>query len=183
MKKLNISTKAFALLFTLILCGCLKDDVVTLDGAYVEWDAASFNANAAGRTYPIITRVPRGGEPVNNADPLINSNSGTIAFRVNLVGAHRSTATEFNFVAVEGEEMPNANHDPAVSGIHYTTTGRVVIPANSSFGQVEISLVETPSAGRSVFLVLEIQGAGDIAPMEREKRIGISIPQVSNTTQ
>ncbi|WP_134088262.1 hypothetical protein [Olivibacter sp. XZL3] len=157
---------------------CIKEDVVTVEGAYVEWDAAVHNANAGGRTYPIITRLPLGGQQVNNQDPLITSASGTITLRVNLVAAHRSTDTEFSFSAVTGEDLP-AGHVAAVEGVHYTTTGRVTIPANSSFGEAEITLLNDENGSGATFLLLELQGAGDVQIMQNKKRIGLSIAQMN----
>jgi len=36
----------------LFLTGCIKNELTTFTGAAVEFDAASWNANAAGLTYP-----------------------------------------------------------------------------------------------------------------------------------
>lgn len=157
---------------------CIKDDHVTLQESFVEWDAAVHNANAGGRTYPVITRQVLGGQPQNNADPVINSNIGVVKLRVNLVGPHRSTPTEFTFSAVDGEPAL-ANHVYAVAGTHYNTSGKVTIPANSSFGEAEITINKASSAGQAALLVLELQGAGDVKLMENKKKIGISIAQVA----
>lgn len=156
---------------------CIKDDVVVLEGSYVEWDAAVHNANAGGRTYPIITRQVVGGQQQNNADPVLNTNIGTIKLRVNLVGPHRSSPVEFRYSAVNDELL--ANHIQAVEGTHYSTSGTVTIPANSSYGEVEIAVRPTTAAGSPLQLVLELEGSGDVKLMENKKRIGMSIAQVA----
>lgn len=173
----NIFLGVAACLF-LTLSSCIKDDKVILEGSYVEWDAAVQNANAGGRTYPIIIRHVLAGQQQNNADPVLNSNSGVIKLRVNLVGPHRSSPITFNYKAVEGETLP-ANTVAAVSGTHYSMNGTVTIPANSSFGEVEITVNPASAAGNAALLVLELEGSGDVKLMETKKRIGLSIAQVA----
>lgn len=165
------------IMLVMTFVSCIKDDKIVIDGSYVEWDAAVQNANAGGRDYPIIQRQVVGGQQQNNADPVLNTNIGTIKLRVNLVGPHRSSPIEFRYFAVEGEPLA-ANHVQAVSGTHYSTSGTVTIPANSSFGEVEITVNPASAAGNPLQLVLELEGSGDVKIMENKKRIGLSIAQV-----
>lgn len=158
-------------LISTLMTSCIKDDAVILEGAFVEWDAATYNANAVGQTFPFLTRVPRYGEAQNNADPALTRTAGTVKFRVNLVGAHRSTPTEVTYRVV-------ADKTTAVAGTHFVApAGKVTIPANSSYGEVSIDILNAaPSAGTKD-LVLELVGGGDVKPSENEKFLGIRIAQ------
>lgn len=153
------------------LSSCIKEKPVLLQRFFVEFDAATYNANAAGRTYPILTRLVRYGEPINNADPLLTRTSGLVKFRINLVGPQRSTPTTITYIVV-------AAGTTAVAGTHFTTTGTTIIPANSSFGEVEIQILNpgATTTGPRV-LVLELIGAADLPASENEKQLGISIAQ------
>lgn len=170
MKYIKYYTIVLALLVT-SFCSCIKDEPILLQGSFVEFDAATYNVNAAGLTYPIITRLVRYGEASNNADPLLTRLSGLVKFRINLVGAQRSSATTVTYQVV-------ASGTTAVSGTHFTTTGTTTIPANSSFGEVEIQILNpgaTTTGPRD--LVLQLIGATDLPPSENEKSIGIRITQ------
>jgi len=166
--------KYYTIVLALLVAGlssCIKDEPIVLQGSSVEFDAATYNVNAAGLTYPIITRLVRYGEASNNADPLLTRLSGLVKFRINLVGPQRSTATTVTYQVV-------ATGTTAVSGTHFTTTGTTTIPANSSFGEVEIQIL---NAGASTAgprdLILELIGATDLPPVENEKRLGVRIAQ------
>ena len=170
MKYIKYYTIILALLVT-SLTSCVKDEKVVLKGSFVEFDAATYNANAAGVTYPILTRLVRYGEAQNNADPLLTRTSGSVKFRINLVGAQRSTATTVTYQVV-------ATGTTAVSGTHFTTTGTTTIPANSSFGEVEVQILNPGSTTTSRDLVLELIGAADLPPSANEKSLGIRITQI-----
>ena len=172
--------KKYSLLITLLSLtvlgsSCMKEDRALLKDSFVEFDAATYNANAAGVDYPMLTRVPRYGEPVNTgattADPAITRTSGTIKFRVNLVGAQRSTPTVVEYGVV-------ADKTTAVSGTHFTTASSVTIPANSSFGEVTVVVLNAGASSVARDLVLELRGASDLPPSQNEKRIGIRISQL-----
>jgi hypothetical protein len=108
---------------------CVKNNDVLYTGSVVELDAATFNANAVGVTFPILSRRPADGRASTpTLDPLLTRASGTIQLRVNLVGAQRTTDTEVSYQVIAGGTS-------AIEGIHYAPLpGKVVIPANSSFG-------------------------------------------------
>ncbi len=153
------------------LSGCIKNDLATVKGTFAEFDATTWNANASGKTYPILTRVPAYGRAVNTSDPLLTKNSGTVKIRVNLVGAQRSTDTEISYSV-----------DPAstaVAGTHYVALpGKVTIPANSSFGEINLQILSTSSAPpASVDLILVLTGGADVKPNENYKYIGLRIAQ------
>jgi hypothetical protein len=166
--------KYYTIVLALIISGltsCIKDEPIVLKGSFVEFDAATYNANAAGLTYPILTRLVKYGEASNNADPALTRASGLVKFRINLVGPQRATATTVTYQVV-------ATGTTAVAGTHFTTTGTTTIPANSSFGEVEVQILNAgASTAGARDLVLELIGAADLPPSENEKRLGIRIAQ------
>lgn len=170
MKYIKYYTIVLALLVT-GLSSCIKDEPILLKGSFVEFDAATFNANAAGLTYPILTRLVRYGEALNNADPLLTRTSGLVKFRINLVGPQRSSATTVTYQVV-------ATSTTAVPGTHFSSSGTTIIPANSSFGEVEIQILNpgATTAGPKD-LILELIGATDLPPSENDKRLGVRITQ------
>ena len=50
MKRIYLITTFFA---AILLNGCIKNELVVYTGSKVEFDAAVWNANSAGITYPI----------------------------------------------------------------------------------------------------------------------------------
>jgi hypothetical protein len=170
MKKLALSTFIFiATLFTMV--GCIKQDDLTFKGLQVEFDAASWNARGAGVTWPVLNRVPPYGMPVAAADPLITRASGTIRFRVNLIGAQQTTAQTINYSVV-------AASTTAVSGTHFTIPGTLTIPANSSFGEAVINVLNPGvSSATPVNLVLEVTGNSTIKAATELNKIGLVISQ------
>ena len=171
MNKIKI---AFLILIASVtLASCVKNEEVIWSGAVVEFDATTWNANAAGRTYPILTRVPAVGRPVSTAEPTITKNSGTIKIRVNLVGAQRSTPTEVTYQVVTAVTT-------AVAGTHYTALpGKLTIPANQSYGEIDLQIL--PTAGTppptSVDLVLELTGGANVTANPNYGSIGLRIAQ------
>lgn len=170
MKKLALSTFIFiAALFTMV--GCIKQNDLTFKGLQVEFDAASWNARGAGVNWPILNRVPPFGMPVNTADPLISRTSGTIRFRVNLIGAQQSTAQTINYNVVTASST-------AVSGTHFTIPGTITIPANSSFGEAVVNIINPGvSSATPVNLVLEVTGNSLIKPATELNKIQLVISQ------
>ncbi len=181
MKKLALSTIVFAAaLFTMV--GCIKQDDFIFKGLQVEFDAASWNARGAGVEWPVLTRVPAYGMPVLNApittvspaipaDPLITRTSGTIRFRVNLIGAQQATAQTINYSAI-------AASSTAVAGTHYTIPGTLTIPANSSFGEAIVNILNPGvSSTTTRSLVLEVTGNSTIQPAVQLNKIGLVINQ------
>ncbi|MXV15390.1 DUF4843 domain-containing protein [Hufsiella ginkgonis] len=150
---------------------CIKNDEITVQSTVIEWDAATYNANSAGLLYPLLTRYTGYGRATVTTDPLLTRTSGTVKLRVNLVGPQRSTATEISYSV-------QAAGTTAVSGTHFTTTGKATIPANSSFAEVEVVILNPgASTGGAKTLALELLPSGDIKPSENEKYIGLSIAQ------
>jgi hypothetical protein len=170
-------TMKFISIFSIVLTGlffsaCLEENrmKVLFDEAYVEFDAAVWNAPAVGRTYPIMVRVPAQGRVTATIDPLITRTIGTVPLRVNLVSKHLPTEQTFAVSVV-------ADETTAQSGVHYTVPATVSVPANSSFGTINVTILNPGATTGSVVLVLEVAGNNDVAVSENFKRAGISIAQ------
>jgi hypothetical protein len=132
MKRLFIFSGFLAMAF---LGSCIKNENPVFVRSVVEFDAASYNANAAGLTFPVLTRVPAYGRAVNNNDPtLTRANPGVKKFRVNLIGGQLPTPTKVYYQVFAGTT--------ATEGVHYKKpSGEVTIPANSSFGEMDIEIL------------------------------------------
>jgi hypothetical protein len=66
----------------------------------------------------------------------------------------------------------------AVNNTHYTTSGTFTIPANSSFGEVTINIVNPGVSSTNPREVhIELIGNAEIKPSERYKTVGIRISQ------
>ena len=169
MKKILTSSILLCILF---LTGCVKNELTVYTGAVVEFDAASWNANAAGLTYPMMTRVPTFNAATPTSAATITRATGTVTLRVNLVGAQRATATDFDFV-VAGEST-------AVAGTHYTAiTGKGTIPANSSFGTVTVTILNPGvSSTTARDLVLQLVDNSSIKASVNYAKVGFRISQL-----
>ena len=167
----------------LSLNSCIKDDQLQFSPATViEFDAASNNSATSPFTYRVLNRVPVFGRPETTtgttADPAITRAMANpvVKLRVNLVGPHQSTAQNFTYKAIT--VAPNSPNMLAVSPTHYTTTGTFTIPANSSYGEVIINVVNPGVSSTNPREVhLELEGNGAIAASENYKRIAIRIAQ------
>lgn len=168
MKKLFILALAIV---GITFSSCVKNDDIIFTGSVVEFDAAAYNANAAGVTYPILTRVAGYGRAVSTSlDPTITRASGAIKFRVNLVGPQRNT-DQVIAVAVDPAST-------AVSGTHFTVPATVTIPAYSSFGEITVTVINPGvSSTTARDLVLDLQGNADIKPSANDRKLGIRIAQ------
>lgn len=158
------------MLFT--LTGCVKNDLTLYqDAAKIEWDAASWNANSVGVTYPFMTRVPTQNAATPTSQPSLTRTTGTVQLRVNLVGALRTADTNFDFIVAGAEST-------AVSGKHYTAiTGRGTIPANSSFGYVNIDILNPGATTGTVDIVLQLIDNSSISASVNYAKLGLRIAQ------
>ncbi len=172
MKRLHILLiGTFAAIF---MSSCVKNDLVTYTSTVVEFDAASWNANGPGLTYPILVRVPGFGRSANTADPLLTrANPGIKKFRVNLIGQQLKTETEVFVILGSGTT--------AVAGRHFKTLPATVkIPANSSFGELSVEVLN-PGTSSSTPVDLNITisgGTNNVKPSENYKTIGLRISQL-----
>src|SRR6185436_16861548 len=158
--------KTLLYLFLFLVYGsisCIKNDLPTWNGKLAEIDLAAWNANGAGLTYPLITRVPAANRALTAGcpDSTLRRYSGSIQVRVNLVGAQSGSdetvgytvfsspvptiAFPATIVANAGLGCPTPqspaagaatlNVLDAVSGTHYSAlSGKVTIPKGTSFG-------------------------------------------------
>ncbi|MXV17031.1 hypothetical protein [Hufsiella ginkgonis] len=182
-----------ALLFT--SCEKLEEEKPVYNGpAQVEIDAAVLNAALSGRTYPMLTRIPGYGRPALStattftdvtpnitvpADPLLTRTSGTVKFRVNLVTAQRSAAEVIKYRVMDTETIGGTatTVTTAQSGVHYTTSGQFTLPANSSFGEIEVVILNPGVTTGTRDLVIELLGNDNIKPSPNYSKLGIRIAQ------
>jgi hypothetical protein len=172
-KRLNI----FLALCTMIILGsCTKNDLPVYTKAVVEFDAATWNANSAGRTYPILTRVPGYNRPVSSSDPALTRTSpGIKKFRVNLLGRQFENPVTLQFDLFTGN-----GGSTAVEGKHFKISRTLTIPANQSFGEMEVEILNpgTPPAGQtSVDILLILNSVEGIESSVNYRVIGLRVAQ------
>ena len=181
--KITFAIVIFSLLF---FSACIKNDQVLFTDTQAEFDAASWNANAAGLTYPLSIRVPGFGRVTSTADPLLKRTSGTILLRVNLVGAISKTDRTVDYTvfdppitSVQYSSTIILDASPAVAGVHYTALpGTLTVPADSTWGYIQIPILDPgATAGQTRILGLELITNSGIKAMENYKRIALSIDQ------
>lgn len=122
----------------------------------VEFDAATWQSKAPGKTYPVLGPLDKG--------------SGVTSFKVNLVGEQRSTAQTVKYRVVPEEST-------AQEGLHFELqdNGELEIPANSSVGEAVVNVLDFPPGAGTVLLVLELTGNEELKPNENYKRVGVTI--------
>ena len=197
MKRKNIYVLA-GLAALLTLGSCIKQIEKKFTGESVaEIDAAPLNSANAIAGYPVIAKIPPDGIPVRTADSTIRRLNGTIRVRVNLVGPQSETPqtvgykvmpaspiTSFAFPATATGQTPSAAAatlavSNAVAGTHYTAlSGLVTIPAKSSFGFIEIGILNPgPTAGQARFLGIQLDSTGTLKPNPNYNKLGLVIDQ------
>lgn len=171
-------------IFFLILAftSCIKNEEILLKENLVEFDAATYNANGLGKNYPVVNRVPPYGFSIittgSSASPLISRTSGSISFRVNVVGPQAATDRVITYKIIPGETFTSGTTtlSPAIRDTHYTTSGTVTIPAMSSFGILTVNIVNPGTAlPNDLLIVLELEGNSELKPSNADKQIGIWI--------
>ena len=169
MKK-KLSSVIFLMLF--VLTGCVKNELTTYtSAAKVEWDASTWNANAAGLTYPFLVKVPVPGAVTPGSQPNLTRTSGAVQLRVNLVGAQSSSDINFDYMVASAEST-------AVSGKHFAAiTGKGTIPAKSSFGMVTVNILDPGATSGSVDLVLQLIDNSTIGASVNYAKVGLRIAQ------
>lgn len=197
-KKLNM--KKYISLLTisaLLFASCIKNDPVIYTSSVAEIDPTALNANAAGLTYPIMSRVVRDGRATSTtADSTLRRYAQTVRIRINLVGPQSkkdetvgyetfaSPVTSFNFPATISGQTPSAPAavlaiTNAAAGTNYAALpGIVTIPANSSFGFINLSILPTgPTAGEGRFIGIRLNASGSIKPSVNYSELGLIIDQ------
>lgn len=169
----RIFTFILAIATVSLLGSCVKNELPVFTAPVAEFDAASWNANSAGLSFPILTRVPGYGRPTAASDPLLTRNSpGIKKFRVNLIGQQLSTPTDVYVIM-------NSVTSTAVAGTHYKQFSQVVtIPANASFGEVEVEILNpgTPGTPKDLELILS-SGTNGIKSNPNYNKIRLRIAQ------
>ena len=185
-----------SLLSICFLPACIKNEQVIFKGAQLEFDAASWNANAAGLSYPIIPRNLPLGRVAGPSDSTLRRYPHTVVIRVNLIGAQSpedrsmtyevfgSPITSVSFPATITGQTPAAPAatlavSNAVAGTHYAPlSGTVTIPANSSFGYINLQILNPgPSAGQARFIGLRLLSSSNMTPAVNYREIGLVIDQ------
>ncbi|MCH7408735.1 DUF4843 domain-containing protein [Belliella sp. DSM 111904] len=154
--------KNFKYIIFLILCSltttaCFEvyEERYSFTDKLVEFQNAVVTNNATGRNYPLINQ----------------RTVGTVSYQVNLIGGHMAQDQEISYRILEEESN-------AESGVHYSiaNAGTFTIPANSSFGYIEVERLAFERPGSTNFiLVLELEGNENVAPSNNHMRIGISL--------
>ncbi len=181
----------------LMLTSCIKQlDKAFTGKTVVEIDASPLNSNFAGVTYPIITRIPSDGVPVRTIDSTLRRFSGTVKLRVNLVGPQvaqeqtigykifNSPTASISFPATASGQTPATSAGTltvmdAVAGTHFTAlSGKCTIPANSSFGYIDIPVRNAgATALQGRFIGIQLDSTGSLMPNPNYCRIGMVIDQ------
>lgn len=169
----RITTFILAIATVSLLGSCVKNELPVFTAPVAEFDAATWNANAAGLSFPVLTRVPGYGRAASASDPLLTRTSpGIKKFRVNLVGQQLPTETDVYVIR-------NNETSTAVAGTHYRSFTTVVkIPANSSYGEVEVDILNPGVAGaaRTLELILS-SGTNGVTSNPNYNKIRLSIAQ------
>lgn len=194
-KKNIIACTGIAL--TLLFSSCIKQLDKTYQGTTVaELDASPLNSFASGLSYPVLTRQPILGRPIANTDSTLRRISGTVRVRVNLVGPQAATdqtvgyriftspITTIAFPATATGQTPAAAAGTlavtdAVSGTHFAPlSGKLTIPAKSSFGFIDLVLLPgTAAAGQARFIGITLDSTGNILPSVNYRSLGLVIDQ------
>lgn len=190
----------------LLFASCIKNDPVIYTTSVAEIDATVLNANAAGLTYPIMARILREGRAQSTtADSTLRRYAQTLRIRINLVGPQSakdetvgyetfaSPVTSFAFPATlrftdtlnaPGRQQPAraaatlAISNAAVGTNYAALPGTVTIPANSSFGYINLPILPTAStAGEGRFIGIRLNASGSIKPSVNYSELGLVIDQ------
>jgi hypothetical protein len=186
--------KKYICIFSILifsLSGCIKEKKIIFEDSKAEFDAASYNAKFGATDFTLATRVPGDGRPFIAADPFITRTTTGLRFRINLIGAQRSAASTVNYTTFAVGTSAGASIAygapvsatlpilDAVAGTHFTAlSGTCTIPANSSFGYIDIPLINPGvSVNETRLLGLELASGGSIAPSVNYRKIVFAISQ------
>lgn len=172
---MKIRSLIIALSVMLGMSSCIKNELPVYTTATIEFDAATWNTNAAGRTYPILTRVGGYGRVASTADPLLTRTApGIKKFRVNLVGRQFDTPINIQYDLFGGN-----GGSTAVEGTHFKISRTLTIPAKSSFGELEVEVLNPgPQTGvSSVDLLLVLNPTAGIETSVNYRVLGLRIAQ------
>lgn len=155
------------------LTGCIKNDPVLYEQSKIEFDAATWNANAVGQTYPILSREPAFGFATPTSAPaLTRVTANSFNVRVNLVGPQKHVPSDFTYIINSAST--------ATAGTHFETlSGTGTIPADSSFGIIQIKVLDPGvSSPIPAILVLELTTNTNFGASVNYAKLGLSISQL-----
>jgi hypothetical protein len=205
LNEINVMKKLFLFIsLPLLLASCIKQLDKKFSGTPVaEIDATPLHSPATGVTYPVMTRVPGLARPVittgATADSTLRRFSGTVRIRVNLVGPQSNEDETVGYKVFTGPPSPTIAFPAtvatngqfptapaatlslldAVPGTHYNQLpGIVTIPANSSFGFIDVVIRNNgPTAGQARFIGIQLDSTGTLLPNPNYNKIALAIDQ------
>ncbi|MDJ1504426.1 hypothetical protein [Xanthocytophaga agilis] len=161
--KINYIAIVLLAVSSILMSSCMEEE----DFHYTDPTLVEFKNDRFGLT----------AQPANNTANTFNSRTvkqGLVrdSILVQLVGPQKSVETEINYV-VDGPNSSNAV-TTAEEGINFnfeTTKGKVIIPANSSFGYIKLSLLSGIAEGETQTkrIVFTLMGNEDIGPSQNYK--------------
>ncbi len=196
---MKIKYSLTVLLAILVFTGCIKNDPVILREQLVEFDATSFNNNSLGFAstinYPILGRNPGFGRVSNTTDSTIRRFAQTLRLRVNLIGPQSSKdetvgfeifgtpILTFNQPATASGQTPSSAGATlgifdAVAGVDYAlpSSKALTIPANSSFGFLDLQILASPAApGTGRFIGIRLNNTGSLKVSVNFSELGLVI--------
>lgn len=185
-------------LVTLIgFTSCIKQIDKTFKGStVVEIDPTPLNSANATAGYPVLTRIPAEGIPLRTSDSTLRRLNGIVRIRVNLVGPQSGEAQTIGykvmgsspiasiaFPATATGQTPSRTAATlsvtnAVAGTHYTAlSGLCTIPPNSSYGYIEVPIIDAGTATAARFLGIQLDSSGTLKPNPNYNKIGLAIDQ------
>lgn len=184
----------FSAALMLGMTACIKNDQATFTSELAEFDATSWNANAAGVTYPFMTRIPIYGAATPTSSFTMHRTSGTVRLRVNMVGPTSKSERTVGFklfdvpfatvsfpATASGQTPARAagvlTTAVAVPGTHYTALGNsITVPADSTWGYINIAILDagaTAGQARTIGIALDSTGSVKASPNYRQLAIAI----------
>lgn len=177
MKKLSYLLMTLTVLLS--LSSCIKQIEKKYEGGpVIEFDATVLNSATTPYTYHVTARTTPYGIPTTTANSTaLTRSSGSMKLRVNLVGRQFSTEQTLTYKVLTNV-TPATGMALATEGTHFTTGTTFTIPANSSFGEITINILNSGASSTTPREVhLELVGNDQIKPSENYKRIGVRIAQ------
>ncbi len=196
---MKIKYSLTVLLAILVFTGCIKNDPVILREQLVEFDATSFNNNSLGFAstinFPILGRNPGFGRVSNTTDSTIRRFAQTLRIRVNLIGPQSSKDETVGFeifgtpIITFSQPATASGQTPsspgatlgifdAVPGVDYAlpTSKALTIPANSSFGFLDLQILASPAApGTGRFIGIRLNNTGSLKVSVNFSELGLVI--------
>lgn len=149
---MNKIIKALSLILLFTSCFKEYDDYFLITKKAVEFEDAVVVSNATGRYYPIL--------------PNVFTLHGTVSYQVNMFGEQSNVDQNIKYRIVDEESTAVEGKD-----FEFVNGDGIVIPANSSFGNLELNVL--PTIEGTKILVVELVGNDEVQVSEKYKTIGI----------